>query len=539
MVCDVRVFGTGLANIVQVSTSKVPEGGSIIVKLKDQEVMAAGRTRKAVVVGAGIGGMATATMLARQGFKVRVIEKNAGPGGRCHRIDREGHSFDTGPTLFLMPEVYERAFAAMGERMSDHLDIVRNDPAYRLFMPDDRLLDFQADLARMKGDMERIEAGSHRRMNEYLAEGAKFYDLSMSRLLNRNYYSPLDFFNPRNFWLMLSLGTFRPHYRNASRYFRNPGLRAAFTFQNMYVGTSPFKSPSTFSLLAHAELGRGVWFPRGGMNSIVRALEGIARKNGVEFSFNTEVSRIPVSGGRASGVVLADGTTEESDVTVVNADLPLAYERLLPDQGPVRRLRRGKYTCSVINFYWGLDRQFPGLKHHNIILSREYEKSFLQIDRDKTLPDQPSMYINVANRTEEGFAPPGQDSMTAMVSVGHEDPAKPQDWEALKARARAAVFARMKDLGIGDIGAHIKFEMSYTPPEWRERYAIARGAVFGSLGHYPTQMCWLRPANRHSRYRNLYFVGGGTHPGCGVPLVLMSASLTAERVVRGEAEGGS
>ncbi|MEJ5197445.1 MAG: phytoene desaturase family protein [Anaerolineae bacterium] len=484
-----------------------------------------------IVIGAGIGGIAAAARLARAGYAVTVVEKNARPGGRCDQIVRAGHRFDVGPTLFLMPEVFAETYAALGQRMADHLDLRRINPTYRITFDDGIQLTLTADIHQMQAQLEAIEPGSFNGFLRYLAEGNRHYRLALEKFVGRNFYSLLDYFSPSNLPLIFQLKALRKHYDNVGHYFRHPHLKAAFTFQNMYLGLSPYDAPATYSLLQYTELADGIWFPIGGMYRVIESLVSIAASLGVQFIYNAPVKQIEVAGDRARAVRLEDGRRLEADLIVANADLPYVYDHLLPDRPAAERLARLKYTCSTLTFYWGVDRVYEQLGTHNVFLAGNYQASFDRIFKDHTLPDEPSLYVHAPARVDARAAPPGHDTLMVLVPVGHLDDSTPQNWDALRDRARAATFERLAAIGINDIARHIKFEISHTAPDWQRMYNLSRGAAFG-LSHDFWQVGYLRPHNRHQRYRNLYFVGASTHPGTGLPIVLFSARLTTERILR-------
>jgi phytoene desaturase len=487
----------------------------------------------AVVIGAGIGGIAAAARLARAGYQVTVLEKGSHPGGRVAVIEKDGYRFDTGPTLFLMPEVFAETFAALGERMEDYLDLVRLDPTYRVHFHDDSTLDLTSDMHRMRAQLDRMEPGSFESFARFVAEGYRHYHISLDRFVGRNFYSLLEFFSPANLPLLFKLKALIKHSANTARYFRDPRLRAAFSFQNMYLGLSPYDAPATFSLLQYTELVDGVWFPRGGLYKVIEALVGIAEGHGVRFRYDTPVAQIEVAGARASGVRLADGRRIAADVVIANADLPYVYSDLLPDDGSARKLAGKKYTSSALMFYWGVrGERSPELLHHNVFLAdHRYKESFDRIFRDLSLPDEPSFYVNAPARTDPSFAPPDGDALMVLVPAGHLDERRPQDWLALRDRARETVINRLEALGVKDLANRIVVEETMGPLEYRRALNLAKGAAFG-LSHNFAQIGYLRPHNRHPRYRNLYFAGASTHPGTGLPIVLLSAKLTVERILK-------
>jgi phytoene desaturase len=488
---------------------------------------------KVIVIGAGIGGIASAARLARQGYKVTVIEKHSLPGGRASILEKDGFRFDTGPTLFLMPEVFAETYEALGESMDDHLDLVRLDPTYRVHFHDDSSLDLSSNLQSMRTQLERIEPGSFEPFLRFMAEASRHYNLSLKHFVGRNFNTLAEYFSPSNLPLLFQLKALVKHASNTARYFHDPRLQAAFSFQNMYLGLSPYDAPATFSLLQYTELADGVWYPKGGMYRVIESLSAIAEGLGVRFLYDTQVSQIEIEGERATGVTLSDGTHLRGDIILANADLPYVYSQLLPDDGSAARLAGKKYTSSTLMFYWGVQGSpSPALLHHNVFLAdHRYRQSFDTIFRDHSLPEEPSFYVNASSRTDPTAAPAGGDSLMVLVPVGHIDEKNPQDWAKLEARARRTVIQRLTDLGVNDLEKQIVFEAKWGPPYYRNALNLAKGAAFG-LSHNFAQVGYLRPHNRHPRYRNIYFAGASTHPGTGLPIVLLSARLTVERIMK-------
>ena len=331
--------------------------------------------------------------------------------------------------------------------------------------------------------------------------------------------------------MLIKLKTYISNYRYARKFFRHPHLRMAYTFQNIYVGQSPFNSPALFSMVPAAELTEGSFFPVGGMFSIVEKLQSAAASRGVKFYFNTPVQKIIVNRNRAEGIILENQSEIKADLIIVNADLPYVYRKLLPERRKSERLDRMKYSCSAICFHWGLDKVYPQLGHHSVFLSDGFREGLDSIFIDKSVSDSPSFYVHAPCRTDLSAAPQNQETLSIVVGAGHVDKMKKQDWDSLKVKTRRAVIKRLKQLGLDDIEDHIKFEICITPENWESTCNISRGSVFGSLAHNLMQMGYFRPHNQHSRYKNIYFVGGSTHPGNGIPNVLLSAKLTSERIL--------
>ncbi|XXF79008.1 phytoene desaturase family protein [Myxococcaceae bacterium GXIMD 01537] len=484
---------------------------------------------KVVVVGAGVGGLAAAARLAHQGFEVHVFEKTEGPGGRCNQLQADGFTWDLGPTIVLMPEVFEETFAALGRRIEDYLTLLRCDPNYRVHYRDGSAITFTSELCAMGRELERVEPGSYARYLAFLAEGRVQYRTSLDTFVGRNYSGIGDYLSPGMLAKMLRVRVHRRMYAHVSRYFQDERLRAAMTFQTMYLGVSPFASPAVYGLLPFTELGVGVWFPKGGLYAIPRALERLAREEGVRLHYGRPVARILTRQGRASAVRLEDGTEVEADAVLCNADLPYAYEKLIdPEATRLPRAKSLRYTSSGYMLYLGLRRQYPELLHHNVFFGRGYKDSFDSIFERFHVPEDPSFYVNVPSRTDPSLAPPGRDGLYVLVPVPHQHPGL--DWAEEGPRVRAKVFQRLAELGLSGLERDVEVERVLTPDDWASTFNLARGSAFGLAQNF-RQIGPLRPANQDARVRNLFFVGASTQPGTGLPTVLISARLVAERML--------
>jgi phytoene desaturase len=488
------------------------------------------KSKTVVIIGAGIGGICAAIHLASHEMQVTVIEKNPHPGGRCDWIEREGHHFDTGPTLMVMHPIYAAEFKTMGTPMEHLLDLKRVDPTYRLVFDDGSQLSLTSDMNSLRDQLESIQPGAFRGFQEYHKEGRRHYQVGMEKLVNRDFRRFTDFFSLSNIPVLFQVKPLVKHYAHMSVYFDNPRLKAAFSFQDVYMGLSPFDAPATFSLMPYTELEHGVWYPKGGIYSIVEALMVLARQAGVEFAFDTTVERINVNRARATGLELEHNQHITPDIILANADLPYVYNDLLPKDASAERISRMQYSCSVISFFWGVDKPYDTLGPHTLFLADDYRQNFESIIQDLDLPANPCLYIHAPARLDPSMAPPGEDTLIAIVPVGHLSENGEQDWENLTDKARKHVFRRLATLGITDLDTHIKFETSLTPLSWRKRYNLVNGSTHG-LSHKLTQLAYFRPANRHAHYRNLYFVGASTHPGTGIPTAMISGRLVAKRIL--------
>ena len=487
------------------------------------------KTKKVIVIGAGIGGMTAAIHLAKQGVQVTVIEKNSRAGGRCDRISRDGHHFDTGPTLLVMAPLYETEFTMLGTSMRAELDLQRVDPTYHLVFDDGCQLALTSDMKSMQDQLDTFEPGSFQGFIRYMDEGYRHYHLGIQKLVYPDFRKATDFFKLANLPLLFQLKPLAIHYQNMARYFRDSRLKSAFTFQDVYMGLSPFEAPATFSMMPYTELAHGVWYPKGGMYQISEALLRLARKAGVEFIFHTAVDQIEVNGKSARGVSV-NGEMISADAVLANADLPYVYQDLLPPDGHSKQLAHKRYSCSAISFFWGVDKVYPQLGPHTLFLASDYRENFKSIIDDLDLPQNPSLYVHAPARLDPDMAPAGQETLTAVVPVGHMSEAGDQEWDQLRDIARQHVFRRLSGLGISDLQDHIKFEINFTPLSWRKRYNLVKGSTHG-LCHNLAQLGYFRPDCQHRDYRNLFFTGASTRPGTGLPTAMVSGRQSATRIM--------
>jgi phytoene desaturase len=283
-------------------------------------------------------------------------------------------------------------------------------------------------------------------------------------------------------------------------------------------------------MMPYTELAHGVWYPKGGMYRVAEALTALAVDMGVEFILGKTVERIDVASGSARGLIIEGDYHLAADAVLANADLPYVYQDLLPDAALARKLMNKRYSCSVVSFLWGVDKTYPSLPPHTLFLSDDYRRNFDQIIDDLDIPDNPSLYVHAPTRLDPIMAPAGQDTLLAIVPVGHLDEHDLQDWEERQDRARDAVFRRLRLVGITDLPDHIRFEISFTPLFWRNRYNLVKGATHG-LSHNLSQLGYFRPHNRHPIYKNLFFAGASTHPGTGLPTAMISGRLAAARIL--------
>lgn len=489
---------------------------------------------KALIIGAGIGGLTTAILLARQKYRVEVFEKNTFAGGRCSGIHREGHRFDLGATLLMMPGIFEQTFESFGRSFKKEIELFRMDPSYRVLFADGMKIDLTSDLVQLKPQLEAIEKGSYGNFVEYMNFSARNFPLAWDNFIDKNYYRFTDMINPGNMALLFRVNAHRRFYGSIGRYFKSDKLRALFTLQSLYIGLNPLTAPGIFSSIPGMELSEGVWFPAGGMNRIAESLVEIAHDHGVKIHLNQPVRKIEVEGKEAIGILLDNGDFHEADFIVSNADLPYTYNHLLPANKIARKLDNMRYSCSALVFHWAVDRIYPQLQQHNVFISADYKKYLDSVFDEKPFTEDPTFYLHSPCRCDTTAAPEGHDSITAIIPFRNLKHKKDYEWQETIEKMRKGVLKRLSNLGIPDFEKNVKFEIVITPDKWQEILNLSAGSTFGSLDHNLFQMCYFRPNNQHRRYRNLFFVGGSAHPGSGVPMTMVSARLTTEKILKEE-----
>lgn len=484
-------------------------------------------TPHVVVVGAGPGGLATAMLLRAQGAQVTVIERAPRVGGRTAAIEQDGFTFDTGPTFYLYPEILSEIFAAAGRDLDALVPMKRLDPMYQLRFEDGRRFDATADLARLKAEVARLDPADAENVEAYLKDNLAKFDafrpVLQKPFLGLRAFADLD--------MVKALPHLRPFStvdQDLGRFFRNPDVRLAFSFQSKYLGMSPFKCPSLFTILAHIEYGHGVFHPLGGCNAIPRAMAKVLEEMGADVRLDEPVEAMTFQGRRATGVRTAKGTYE-ADAVVVNADFAHAMRRMVPDHLRRRwtdaKIDSKDYSCSTFMLYLGLEGTLD-LEHHTIFLASDYARNIKDIE-DGLAPEGASTYIQNASVTDPSLAPPGHSALYVLVPVGNLAKGA-VDWTTQAPLYREATLDRLSRLVGRDIRPMIRTERMVTPLDW-EAQGIFRGATF-NLAHNLGQMLHLRPRNRFEDVDGVYLTGGGTHPGSGLPTIFESARIASRLV---------
>jgi len=481
-----------------------------------------GPTDRVVVVGAGLSGLSAALRLAGAGRQVTVLEREAVPGGRNGLLERDGYRFDTGPTVLTMPDLIADALGAVGEELDDWLTLKPLDPLYRAFYPDGSVLDVHADVDAMAEEIRSVigarEADGYCRYVHFVSQ---LYRYEMRDFIDRQIDSPLDLVTP-NLARLVALGGFRRLAPKVSQYLKDPRTQRVFSFQAMYAGLSPYDALAIYAVIAYMDAVAGVYVPEGGMHAVPRALAGAAEKHGVQIRYGTEVARVESSGARATAVITQDGERIPLDAVVLTADLPVAYRDLLGEQPwNVRRLR---YSPSCFLMLAGSTARYTKTAHHNIHFGRSWKGVFRELIDEGRLMTDPSLLVTNPTRSDRSLAPQDRETYYVLFPTPNLDAGL--DWRRLAPLYRDEVVRTLEERGYVGFGDGIEVEDVTTPLDWQAR-GMERGAPFAAA-HSFFQTGPFRPGNL--RGENVVLAGSGTRPGVGVPMVLLSGRLAAERI---------
>lgn len=485
---------------------------------------------RAVVIGAGLGGMALGLRLARAGWRVTVCEQNDRPGGKMGLWEVQGYRFDTGPSLITMPSVFEELFEALGARLQEHVELLRVEPLADYTFDDGTRFAHTASLPDWLATVRRLEGGDASGFLSFMTLGARLHELSRGTFFR---WSPFDMPLPRVLGAALAS---RPPLRHAwgsydgtvRHFLRSPYLRQMFDRYMTYVGSSPRRTPATLCVVPFVEYAQGVWHVRGGLYRLVEALAGFGERLGVELRTDAKVVRIDHEEGRVRGVVLESGERIDADVVVMNGDASRT-QRLLG--GIDRPLPAHRRSMSGLVLLFALKKELAGRPHHSVFFSSDYDAEFGDLFDRRRFPEDPTVYVNMPSRSDRSITPGRGEVMFVMANA----PANDGDaWDGkMVSEARGRVLRRLSKGGFPDFENEIAASAVWTPRDMAERYDVPGGAIYGQVSH-GWQGAFVRPPNRDRRMRGLYHVGGSTHPGGGTPTVLMSARITAELIGKHE-----
>jgi len=510
--------------------------------------------KTAIVIGAGPGGLTAAMLLKASGVDVTLVERLDRVGGRCStlvgsgpgepgnrlsprssepgtRNPAPGYRFDMGPTFFLYPRILEEVFEACGEDLHDHVELRRLDPQYDLVFEGDgdrptTTLHATPDVARMREQIAKLAPADAEHFPRFLAENREKFE-AFRPILQRPWLKWTDLLSPSMAKMLPLVRPWASVDGDLKRYFADPRVRLAFSFQSKYLGMSPFNCPSLFTILSYLEYDYGVWHPVGGCGAVSEAMAEVAVDMGVDLRLGEAVDEVLFDGRKAVGVRTPRGDLR-ADAVVVNADFAQAMHTLVPDRlrrkYSDRRLAKKKYSCSTFMLYLGIEGRYDHLAHHTIFLAGDYTQNLREIERDHVLSANPSLYVQNASVTDDTLAPDGHSTLYVLAPVTHQH--GNVDWERDRDAFRGRVIDQLRKLGIEDLEDRIRYEQVFTPAHWQREMQVYRGATF-NLAHNLTQMLHLRPRNRFEEFENMYIAGGGTHPGSGLPVIYEGARISA------------
>lgn len=487
-------------------------------------------TNDAIIIGAGPGGLSSAILLAQAGLRVKIFERLPFIGGRTSLIEKDGFKFDLGPTFFLYPRVLSEIFSSAGYNLNEMVRMTRLDPQYRISFGSGGHLDCTSSVERMRQQISKFSVSDAQNFEKFLNDNR----LKLKRVepcLESSFLGWKSLLSKRLVQLLRYMRPFDTIDSDLKRFFTDERIRLAFCFQSKYLGMSPYQCPSLFTILSFIEYEYGVWHPEGGCASITAAMAKVAQNLGVEIYLNTPVDQILFTNKRATGVRTNKGSFTAGAV-VLNADFARAMTRMVPNEIRKKwtneKLGKKKFSCSTFMMYLGVKGSYD-LPHHNIHISENYRKNLEEIEKDHVLSNEPSFYVQNASVTDPTLAPKGHSSLYVLVPVSHQHPNI--NWYERKEGFRKLILSRLANAGFHDVEKRIVTEHIVTPQDWDSKYEIYKGATF-NLSHTLGQMLHLRPNNRFEDLDGLYLVGGGTHPGSGLPVIFESAKITSSLLLK-------
>jgi phytoene desaturase len=487
--------------------------------------------RQVVIVGAGPGGLAASLLLAKSGVKVTIVEKRSSVGGRTSTLQQDGFKFDIGPTFFLYPRVLKEIFSAAGYDLDREVPMTRLDPQYRLVFGAGGELLATPNIERMVDAIAAISPGDAGRFREFITHNRTKLDKFMP-FLQTPFESWRDLASPGMMKLLPLLAPWRSLDEDLQTHFKDERIRLGFSFQSKYLGMSPFRCPSLFSILSFLEYEHGVFHPTGGCGAVTQAMARIATEMGVEILLDEPVEKVIVERGKARGVRTANRLLM-ADAVVMNSDFAGSIGKMVPNHQRSRwtdeKLAKKKYSCSTFMMYLGVKGRYEDISHHTIYLAENYKENLADIEQRHQLSDNPSFYVQNACVTDDTLAPEGHSSLYVLLPVTHETGSI--DWTKEALRYRSLALEQMKKIGMHDVESRIVTEKIVTPRDWASEFELYKGATF-SMAHSLDQMLHLRPHNRFEDVRQMYLVGGGTHPGSGLPVIFESARITSRLLLQ-------
>jgi phytoene desaturase len=486
---------------------------------------------KAIVVGSGFGGLSAAALLAKDGFEVTVLEKNEQIGGRASVYSENDFNFDMGPSWYLMPDVYEKFFAEFGKKPEDYFELDRLDPSYRIFFGDEKVVDVASDIEKNYELFESFEEGGAEKLRKYLEDSKEIYDFSIDEMLYRDYTSILDFFSGKLLLKGYKLKIWENLQHYVNNQFESDEARKIVQYSIGFLGGAPNNTPSFYHIMSHIDLTMGVWYPQGGMRKVTKSIYDICKEYGVEFKFNEPVEKLEIDENQVKQVI-TNKSSYDADIVLMNADYPHAEIDLLEKENQTYNEEywdKKILAPSAMVAYLGIDKEMDQFAHHTLFLDKDWEAGFDTIFDPKKAawPEKPSYYVNVPSKTDRSAAPEGSETLFVLVPLapGIEDTPELREnfYNMIMDDLEAKIGENIRD--------HIVVKRIFALNDFKERYNAYKGTALG-LSHTLRQTALFRPAHMSKKVQNLYYSGHYTHPGIGVPMVLISSQIVANEITK-------
>jgi phytoene desaturase len=481
--------------------------------------------KSVIIVGAGLGGLSAACRLAKVGFNVTVLEKNKTVGGKVNHVKSGGYKFDTGASLLTMRHVFDELFEFCERNLTDYLTLQKLEPICRYFWNDGTKFDASENLQSTEEEIAKIEPQDVESFKNYLADSREKYEISERTFLAKSLNDLPSLIRPKNLPDLLKISSLKTLAKHNKHYFKSPKLQQLFNRFATYNGSSPYQIPATFALIPYVEFGLGAWYASGGIYQIPKALEKLAIELGVAFKLDSEVQKINVNNGKATGVTLITNEILPADFVVSNADAIETYRNLLPKP----KYQNREPSCSGFVLLLGVKKRFPILTHHNIFFSDDYKAEFDAIFEQKVPAENPTIYIAATSRTDITQAPENCENLFILVNAPYTN--SKINWQSFAKAYRNKIIEMLEKTGLEGLNESIEFEQIITPEDFETKYRANKGSIYG-MSSNGIFSAFMRVPNKATDVENLYFVGGVTHPGGGMPLVLLSGKMAAEMIDR-------
>ncbi|MDW3197218.1 MAG: 1-hydroxycarotenoid 3,4-desaturase CrtD [Cytophagales bacterium] len=477
---------------------------------------------KIAVIGSGIGGIASAIRMAIRGHEVHVFEQNDYPGGKLSEVRLGDFRFDAGPSLFTMPELVDELFALAGENPDDFFQYQQLKEVCEYFYEDGTRLTAFADQEKLIEELASIGEAPHN-IRKALERNATLYEYLGEMFMFRSLHDPKTYFSKsafRSYRNLHKLDFFRTMDQANKDQFDDPRMTQLFNRYATYNGSDPYQTPATMNIISHLEYGKGAYFPKGGMHQITKSLVKLAERKGVTFHLNSPVDKILTKNKHVVGIQLA-GNQVDFDRVISNMDVVGTYKKLLTEIRAPKNLLTQPKSSSALIFYWGIKEQFPELGLHNIIFSRDYQQEFGKIFQEKTIDEDPTVYINITSKLNQNDAPEGSENWFTMINVPNNDG---QDWDALIGQARENILKKLSRVFGRPVESLIEEESLLEPRTIESKTSSSQGALYGNSSNNKFA-AFLRHNNVSRQVKGLFFCGGSVHPGGGIPMALSSAKI--------------